>query len=66
MGDLVDRPAQQADLDDGDQGDEVVRLDLGGWISGPCLDPAALELPADGQDEQSWAWPADEQPRSSQ
>jgi hypothetical protein len=57
MGDPTDPPAQQAESDGGDQGEQVVRLDVGGWISGPCLGADELEPPADGRAEP--AWPAD-------
>jgi hypothetical protein len=64
MGDPTDQPAQQAGPDcDQEPG---VRLDVGGWISGPCLDPAELEPPADRLTEPRWAWPADERPRPAQ
>jgi serine/threonine-protein kinase RsbW len=39
---------------------QLVRLDVGGWISGPCLDAAALATPLDGLAEPGWAWPAGE------
>ena len=66
MEDLTDQPARQAEQDGGDSGDQLVRLDAGGWISGPCLDPSALDPPPDGRPDPGWAWPADEPQRPAQ
>jgi hypothetical protein len=59
MADPTDRPAQQAEADGGDLGEELVRLDVGGWISGPCLSADELENPADWLPEPGLARPAD-------
>jgi hypothetical protein len=57
-------PTDQAEPDCNQEA--AVRLDVGGWISGPCLDPAELKPPADGLTEPRWAWPADELQRPAQ
>jgi hypothetical protein len=62
MEDPTDQPVQQAEPD---CGHPLVRLDVGGWISGPCLDPAALKPLPDGHAEPGWAWPADNSQRSA-
>jgi hypothetical protein len=59
MADPTDRPARQAEPDSGDQGDELVRLDVGGWISGPCLSADELADPEDWLPEPTLGWPAD-------
>lgn len=41
MEDLTDRPALPQELD---SYDPVVRVDVGGWISGPCLFTDELDL----------------------
>jgi hypothetical protein len=64
MGDPTDPPAQQAEPDGNDQSEQLVRLDVGGWISGPCL--SAEELPAGGLPEPRWPWPADSSQRPAQ
>jgi hypothetical protein len=46
MDDPTDQPAQQADPHCEDQ---VVRLDVGGWISGPCLNAEEMGMPVDGR-----------------
>jgi hypothetical protein len=66
MGDPTDQPAQQTESDSGDQGEQLVRLDVGGWISGPCLDAAALKPPPDGRTGPGWAWAAGERQRTAQ
>jgi hypothetical protein len=43
MKDPTDPPAQQTEPDGGDQGEQLVRLDVGGLISGPCLSADELE-----------------------
>jgi hypothetical protein len=63
MADPTDQPAQQADPD---CTEPAVRADLGGWISGPCLDPAALELPANWLPEPGQGWPTDGHQRPAQ
>jgi hypothetical protein len=61
----TDQPDQQAEPDD-DQSDQLVRRDVGGWISGPCLDAAALGPQADGPAEPGWAGPASGSKQSAQ
>jgi hypothetical protein len=43
----IDQPDHQEEPDDDDQGDQLVRRDAGGWISGPCLNAEELGLLAD-------------------
>jgi hypothetical protein len=70
MRDPADQPARQTEADCGDKddkGEQLVRLDMGGWISGPCLDAAALiQPPPGGLAESGWPWPTDERQRPAQ
>jgi hypothetical protein len=63
MADPTDRPAHQAGPD---RREQLVRLDMGGWISGPCLGPDELELPAGWRADPGSAWPADGHQRPAQ
>jgi hypothetical protein len=48
-------PAQPAGQEQEQEPEGLVLIDLGGWISGPCLDLEDLEPPAEGLP----AWPVD-------
>jgi hypothetical protein len=63
MGDPTDQPTEP---DCGDQGEQLVRLDVGGWISGPCLSAEELEHPEDWLPEPGLARPADGSQRPAQ
>jgi hypothetical protein len=57
MADPTDQPAQRADPD---KEEPTVRPDLGGWISGPCLD--LEDLPVNGWADPEPAPPAERHP----
>jgi hypothetical protein len=63
MADPTDRPTQQAGPDGEDQ---RVRPDLGGWISGPCLDLEKRDLPVDRPADLEPAQPAERHPGPAQ
>lgn len=54
MGDPTDQPSEQAESG---CGEPAVRADVGGWISGPCLDAEELGLLADWRPDAGPTWP---------
>jgi hypothetical protein len=63
MGDPSDQPSRQAEPD---RGEPTIRADVGGWISGPCLNAEELGLLADFRPDPGPARPEGQRQRPVQ